>query len=175
MIDFVCDNCRANLKIGNKWAGLLGHCPHCGTDTRVPGNPRRTSKLVILLRLAVAPAVVIGFWCGVFWFTGIGGMAWPFIEGGLLAYAVIIGFLWVVTNVGTFILYPCEYILWRKGGGDPFFDTLLAPFNFDPPEVAYQELYRKKARREFGFAPFSKPPSNPPPSDPAANPTEGLL
>ena len=42
MIDFVCDGCHAALQIADKSAGLLGRCPYCGTNTRVPGNPKRT-------------------------------------------------------------------------------------------------------------------------------------
>jgi hypothetical protein len=36
----------------------------------------------------------------------------------------------------------------RKGGGDPWFDSLPPPFNDDPPEVRYQELFREKLRQE---------------------------
>ena len=36
----------------------------------------------------------------------------------------------------------------RKGGGDPFFDTLHWPFNNDDDSVRYQELYREKERME---------------------------
>ena len=44
MIDFVCDGCHTQLQIGDDSAGKLGHCPHCGTNTRVPAYPRRTPK-----------------------------------------------------------------------------------------------------------------------------------
>jgi hypothetical protein len=38
--------------------------------------------------------------------------------------------------------------MWKKGGGDPFFDTLDSPLNTDPPSVRFQELYRAKQWQE---------------------------
>jgi hypothetical protein len=71
-------------------------------------------------------------------------------------------FLWGGTNLLTFLSGPREYLLWKKGGGDPFFDSLDGPLNTDPPEVRYQELYREKARQEweasFGPLPIPSPP-----------------
>ena len=62
MIAFVCDGCHSNLQIGNEWVEKLGRCPHCGTNTRVPGNPKRTAKLTILARMVVFPFVLAAFW-----------------------------------------------------------------------------------------------------------------
>ena len=62
MIDFTCDGCHASLQIGDEWAGKLGHCPHCGVNSRVPGNRKRTSKAVICARIGCLPIVVVTFW-----------------------------------------------------------------------------------------------------------------
>jgi len=163
MIQFVCDGCGQQLKIGDEWSGKLGHCPYCGTNSRVPGYPRRTPKWKILARLLAAPFIVglgyfllfsiVDVWAGVY-----------FLMGGMIWCVVMLGFCWVVTNVGTFLSCPREYRLWKKGGGDPWFDTLDPPFNNDPPSVRYFELYREKERME-NEAIFGPPP--PPPPDPS--------
>jgi len=86
----------------------------------------------------------------------------PVIIGGAIGLALMIGFWWAFTNIGTFLTNPGYYRLWRKGGGDPFFDTVPEPFNTDPSSTRYQELYREKARQEweasFGPLPIPSPP-----------------
>jgi hypothetical protein len=62
MIFFSCSGCGRNLQIADKKAGLLAGCPFCGTNTRVPGTPKRTSKLAILTRISAFPLAVVGFW-----------------------------------------------------------------------------------------------------------------
>lgn len=100
------------------------------------------------------------------------GLAVPFLIGGVGAIVVILFFLWAGTNLGTMLICPREYKIWKKGGGDPFFDTLDPPLNNDPDSVRYQELYREKARLEceqvdrmFGVPPKQpQAPKAPPPS-----------
>ena len=55
MINSTCDGCHRTLRIGNEFAGQLGHCPYCRTNSRVPGYPKRTSKLVIIARISIYP------------------------------------------------------------------------------------------------------------------------
>ena len=166
MINFICDGCHRTLQIGNEWAGKLGHCPYCRTNSRVPGYPKRTSKLVIIARIPIYPLTVLGFWS---FFLSLAGMdvVIPFLLGGLGALAGSIFFCWAVTNLGVLLAYPHEYWIWRRGGGDPFFDSLPPLLNNDPSETRYQELYREKARLEceqvdrmFGVQPKTPPPKN---------------
>ena len=122
MITFTCDGCQRTLRIGNEFAGQLGHCPFCHTNSRVPGYPKRTSKLVIIARISIYPLAVLGFWTMLLSLAGPG--AWvPFLLGGLGALFGVIFFLWAFTNLGVLISFPREYWIWRRGGGDPFFDS----------------------------------------------------
>jgi hypothetical protein len=93
-------------------------------------------------------------------------LALHFILGAVIAFVVIMLFLWGFTNLFTFLSGPREYLLWKKGGGDPFFDSLDPPLNTDPPEVRFQEMFREKSRQEweasFGSLPM---PKSTPPSD----------
>jgi hypothetical protein len=90
-------------------------------------------------------------------------LAFHFILGAVIAFAVIMLFLWGGTNLFMFLSRPREYWLWKKGGGDPFFDTLDSPLNNDPPEVRFQELFRERARQEWeaSFGPLPMPKSTP--------------
>ena len=72
---------------------------------------------------------------------------WALI-GGLGTLAALLGFLWGFVNLMTILTMPKVWWLIKKGGGDPWFDSLPPPFNDDPPEVRYQELYREKLRQE---------------------------
>jgi len=155
MIDFICDGCHTQLQIGDQWAGKLGRCPHCGTQTSVPGYPKRTPKRKMIFRMVLIPLVVLVFWAS---FLATVGLAVPFLLGGVLALTFAIGFCWAVTNIVMFFWCPREYKIWKKGGGDPFFDTLDEPFNTDSPSTRYQELYREKARLELE-AMFPPPPA----------------
>lgn len=147
MIDFTCDGCQQVLQIGDEWAGKLGHCPRCGTDSRVPGNPKRTSKLVIAFRMAIIPFLVVAFW-GLMLSIAAPVLGLILVLGGVGAIVFGLCFCWGFTNICTFFYSPRYYRLWKKGGGDPFFDTLSGPFNNDPPATRYQEMYREKARQE---------------------------
>jgi hypothetical protein len=82
------------------------------------------------------------------------------IIGGAIGLALMLGFWWAFTNIGTFLTAPREYLLWRKGGGDPFFDTVPEPFNTDPSSTRYQELFRERARQDWeaSFGPLPTPP-----------------
>jgi DNA-directed RNA polymerase subunit RPC12/RpoP len=173
MITFVCDGCGAELQIGDQWAGKLGRCPHCGTNSRVPGNPKRTSKLVILARIVALPFAVLAFWA-FFLSLGSGWMAVYFVLGGVGAVVGALFFLWAVTNIGTYLCSPYYYKLWKKNGGDPFWDSLNSPINNDPPETKYQELFREQARQEceevdrmFGLQPQTPPDSTKSINDPS--------
>ena len=161
MINFICCGCGAALNIGDQWAGKLGRCPHCGANTRLPGYPKRTSKLLILFRIGFIPFAIVFFWALMFSIVDT-DISWHLIKGAVIAFVVMMLFLWVFTNLFTFLLGPREYLLWKKGGGDPFFDILDPPLNTDPPEVRYQELFREKARREweasFGSLPMPSTP-----------------
>jgi hypothetical protein len=161
MINFVCCGCGAALQIGDQWTGKLGGCPHCGTNTRVPGYPKRTSKLTILARIGCLPFAVVLFWALMFSTVDVDA-GLDLVLGGVIAFAVIILFLWGFTNLFTFLMAPREYRIWKRGGGDPWFDSLDPPLNTDPPEVRYQELFREKARLEweanFGPLPTPSPP-----------------
>lgn len=161
MINFVCDGCHAALHIGDESAGKLGSCPYCHVNTRVPGNPKRTSKLVILFRIGCIPFAVVLFWALMFSTVDVdAGLA--LVSGGVIAFAVIILFLWGFTYLFTFLSGPREYLLWKKGGGDPWFDTLDPPLNNDPPSVRFQELFQERARQDweanFGPLPIPSPP-----------------
>ena len=147
MIDFVCDGCRAQLQIGDGWAGGLGRCPHCGTNTRVPGNPKRTSKLTILARMVAFPFVLVAFWGLMFCIVDV-SKGFALVMGGVIAVALALFFCWGFTNLCTFVFCRREYRLIKNGGGDPFYDSLDPPFNTDPPFVRYQELFRERARQE---------------------------
>ena len=157
MIPFVCSGCGAQLQIGEQWAGGLGHCPHCGSNSRVPGNPKRTSKLVILARIVAIPVAGVAFYAPF--------MGWSFFLGGVLAVGLGLLFLWAFTNLWTFLSGPREYRLWKAGGGDPWFDTLDPPLNMDPPSVRYRELYFEKLRLESEAITPPAPPAPSPSTD----------
>ena len=167
MIHFICDGCHSELQIGDQWAGQLGRCPHCGTNTRVPGYPRRTPKWKILLRIAAVPLGVIAFWT---YILSLGGdsevVRWTLI-GGLGTLALLLGFLWFFTNAMTALTMPRTWLLIKRGGGDPWFDSLPPPINDDPPSVRYQELYREKLRQEneWLLRPLVPPKSQNDPTD----------
>jgi hypothetical protein len=163
MVNFVCDGCHYELQIGDEWAGKFGHCPHCGTNSRVPGSPKRTSRLTIIVRWFLGPTVVLLFWAGILNTVTSHGAA-AFLFGGLAATAGSLIFLWAFTNIFTFIMCPSGYKVWKKNGGDPFFDTVPEPFNNDPPATRYQELFREQAKQDceevdrmFGVRPPTPP------------------
>jgi hypothetical protein len=98
------------------------------------------------------PVAAVAFWS---MFLG-----WPVFLGGAIALVLALGFWWAMTNIGTYLCSPRYYKLWKSGGGDPFFDTVDWPFNSDPNEVRFQELFREQARqetvavnRQFGLPP----------------------
>ena len=122
----------------------------------MPNSPMRTSKLTIIVRMVSIPMICV---CAVGALLGA-----PVIIGGAIGLALMLGFWWAVTNIGTFLMAPREYRLWKKNGGDPWFDTLPSPFNNDPTSTRYQELYREKARQDweasFGPLPMPLPPDS---------------
>jgi DNA-directed RNA polymerase subunit RPC12/RpoP len=154
MINFNCASCRKALHIRDAMAGNLAACPYCGAESLVPNNPMRTSKLTIIGRMVAIPMICVG---------AVGALlGTPVIIGGAIGLAVMFGFWWGVTNLAAFLFSPTYYRLWRKGGGDPWFDTLPSPLNNDPDSTRYQEMYREKSRQEweasFGPLPIPSPP-----------------
>jgi hypothetical protein len=130
---------------------LLIGFPRRGTGTR------RTPKWKIIFRLAIVPLAVVAFW-GLMFATADLEIGFYFVLGGVGAIAFAITFLWAFTNVCTFLSCPTYYRIWKKGGGDPFFDTLDGPLNTDPDSVRYFELYQERARQELEEM-FPLPPS----------------
>jgi len=68
--------------------------------------------------------------------------------GGFGTLAASLFFLWAFVNIMTLITMPRVWWLIKKGGGDPWFDSLPPPFNNDPLSVRYQELFDEKLRQE---------------------------
>ena len=111
-------------------------------------NPKRTAKLTIIVRMCAIPmAACLGlasfFWLVNSWF------AFVILMTGVGTFAAIILFCWAITNFGTFLFHPTYYRLWKKGGGDPWFDTLSEPFNMDDNATRFQELFRERERQEL--------------------------
>ena len=114
----------------------------------IPGYPKRTSKLKILWRISFVPLGAIAFWTYMLSLGGDGEVVRWALIGGFGTLAALLGFLWGFVNVMTIVTMPRTWWLIKRGGGDPWFDSLPPPFNDDPPEVRYQELYREKLRQE---------------------------
>ena len=114
---------------------------------QAPCQLKRTPKLTIVARMVIIPFAVVGFWGAMFCIADV-GLGFSFLVGGVGAVILSIAFLWAFTNICTFLSCPKEYRLWKKGGGDPWFDTLDRPFNNDPPSVRYQELHQERARQQ---------------------------
>jgi len=110
--------------------------------------PRRTSKLKILSRLSIVPIGVTLFWTFMLSLGSNYNIVRAALIGGFGATALVLGFLWGFTNVMTALTMPKVWLLLRRGGGDPWFMSIPPPFNNDPPEVRYQELYGEKFRQE---------------------------
>ena len=140
------------------WTNLTRRKP------QVPFSLKRTPKMVILFRLTCVPLIVTGFWAAILSIASI-HLAFWFVVGGLTCLVFLIGMMWGITNLLTFLYCPRNYWLWRRGGGDPWFDSLDPPFNNDDDLVRYQELYRERARQQAEM--FSPPP--PPLPDPTEN------
>ena len=109
---------------------------------------QRTSKLKILLRLSIVPIGVTLFWSFMLSLGGNYHIVRCVLFGGLGATAAILFFLWGFTNLMTLLTMPKVWWLIKRGGGDPWFDSLPSPFNNDPSEVRHQELFEAKLRQE---------------------------
>lgn len=147
MITFVCSGCGQQLNIGDEWAGLLGHCPACDTNSRVPGNPKRTSKLTIILRMLLLPMIIMGGFASVFCIISLASGLFV-ILAALAGCLGVIAFMWGGMNAIAYIINPKYYRLWKKGGGDPFFDTAPPIINNDPDSTRYQEMYREQQKQD---------------------------
>jgi hypothetical protein len=119
-----------------------------GFPRRRGSGTRRTSKLTIVFRIAIVPFLVTAFWGLMFCLADL-ELGFYFVLGGVGAIVFAITFLWAFTNVCTFFSCPRYYRIWKKGGGDPFFDSIDSPLNNDPDSVRYFELYQERARQEF--------------------------
>ncbi len=126
---------------------LLGIWLLIGFPRRRIGT-KRTSKLKIVFRIAVIPFLVTAFWGSMFCIADP-EIGFYFVLGGVGAVVFAIGFLWLFTNICTFLSCPRYYRIWKKGGGDPFFDSIDSPLNNDPDSVRYQELYQERARQQL--------------------------
>jgi hypothetical protein len=131
------------------------------TRKQAPGQLKRTPKWKITARMVIIPFAVVGFW-GLMLSIADVGLGFCLVLGGVGAVLVGLGFCWGLTNILTFLSHPREYRIWKRNGGDPFFDTLDEPFNTDPPSVRYQELFKEAARQQ----------ADPPPAAP--DPTKGI-
>jgi len=125
------------------------------------GGLKRTPKLTIVARMVIIPFAIVGFW-GLMLSIAAPVLGLCLVLGGVAAVALGLLFCWGFTNVCTFFYSPRCYRLWKKGGGDPFFDTLSGPFNNDPDATRYQELFKEAARQQ----------ADPPPAAP--DPTKGI-
>jgi len=127
----------------------------------IPSCPRRTPKWKILFRLCIIPFLVVCFWTFFFSLVGLGT---TIFLAGVGTIAAIILFLWGFTNLMTLITMPRVWWLLKRGGGDPWFESLPEPFNTDDLSTRFQELYREKTRQEWeqAFGPLPQvPPQSP--------------
>ena len=129
--------------------------------------PRRTSKLKILFRLSIVPVAVALFWIYMLSLSGDSEVIRGAWIGGFGTLAAALFFLWGFTNAMTLLTMPKVWLLIKRGGGDPWFDSLPPPINDDPPEVRYQELFEEKLRQENAWLlrPLVPPTSQNDPKD----------
>ena len=133
----------------------------------IPGYPRRTPKWKILLRISAIPLAVAVFWIYMLSLSGDSEVIWGAWIGGLGTLFGLLFFLWAFVNFMTLITMPKIWWIMRKGGADPWFASLPPPFNDDPPEVRYRELYEEKLRQENAWLqqPLVPPTSQNDPKD----------
>jgi len=108
--------------------------------------------------MVVIPFLVVGFW-GLMLSIAAPVLGFCLVLGGVGAVFLGIGFCWGFTNFATFLYSPRCYRLWKKNGGDPFFDTLDRPFNNDPDSIRYQELFEEAARQQADTPPAAPDPT----------------
>lgn len=99
----------------------------------------RTSKIAIFIRATVIVFVIymILAWA---WNSMTNTNFWTPWEMGISAVLTVFlfgGFAWAVTNFGMGLIYgrSQQYDAYRRGGGDPFFDSLPRVFNPDSRQV----------------------------------------
>ena len=68
-------------------------------------NQKRTSKLTIIVRMALIPLLVTAFW-GLMLSIADTSLGLYLVLGGVIALVLGIGFLWAFTNFFTFLLCP---------------------------------------------------------------------
>jgi len=108
--------------------------------------------------MVLIPFAVVGFW-GLMLSIAAPVLGLCLVLGGVGAVLLGLGFCWGFTNICTYLYSPRCYRLWKRNGGDPFFDTVDEPFNTDPNSIRYQELFREAARQQSQAV-------NPPSPDP---------
>ncbi len=143
-LQFTCRNrdCGAVNEIPREYAGQLAACYACGATNRVPGSIPRTSRWKIIGRWWTWPIIVLSFYAFFWsWISWDIVLVWMF--GGIGALAIATFLLWAIMRIAAWFIVPKDvYRTMKEGGFDPFFDAMCAPFNCDPPEVRWQELYR---------------------------------
>jgi hypothetical protein len=96
----------------------------------------------------IIPAGVILFWAYILSLGGNYSIVRAALIGGFGTLAAALFFLWAFVNLMTWLTMPKVYRVIKKGGGDPWFDSVPEPFNNDDPSVRYQELFEEKLRQE---------------------------
>ena len=135
-------------------------------------GPRRTSKLTILLRLSIVPVGITLFWAYMFSLGGNYHIVRAILVGGFGTTAAVFLFLWCFVNLMTLLTMPKIWWLIKRGGGDPWFASLPEPFNTDPPEVRWQELFEEKLRQENAW--LQQPLVPLPPQNDPEDSTKGI-
>ena len=146
MITFICDGCRSQLQISNESAGKLGCCPYCHVNTRVPGNPKRTSKLTILARIGCLPFAVVLFWAGMFLYRRCRCGPRP---GTRRRNCICCYHTFFMGGYEFFYIsfWTKRIPFMEKGRGRSIFDTLDPPLNTDPPEVRFKNYFVRRHGR----------------------------
>lgn len=131
--------------------------------------PKRTSHAVITARfmLLCAPVGII-----------FGLLLLPFIIPILLGFFGILIVFWVLsavfTNTVVKIADPKGYQEFKKAGGNPFFDSLGAPLNFDSEQVRVQND-NPQPRQYQNIQSQVQPPQPQPPQPQTQSPKQRKL
>ena len=120
---YECDSCRAIIQVAKALMSSSCTCPLCNyVQIPAPTRQQITNQNIVRatgsgLGISVLVTLVIG---GLF--SGI----LPLVLGALLAFAMIVLPAWLITNIGTGLLYGSQqgYRDYRKHGS-PFWDNFL--------------------------------------------------
>jgi hypothetical protein len=119
-----CDHCEATIQAAVEHMDVSCNCPFCNkSQIPAPSRQRITNQNAARaassgLGISLLVTLVIG---GLF--SGI----LPLLLGALLAFAMIVFPAWLITNIGTDLLFANQrgYRDYRKNGGSPFLDNVL--------------------------------------------------